>query len=207
MALVAQSGGIRGTCGRHVICLPGYASKDAVPWASRAHPARPHLCDQSALTFLTPLHPTTSPLLHEGHPLSDHDLVSVGILPWEHTPPPPMRCQGWGTKHIRKFQAHCATFVPSLQCSDMDALPCTQQISLMHDLHAHMLLGMEKVNDHHPVKVQHGIPEWASHVKSLLRLSRRNPKLFFRRVRHSGLAPMRSPQPPMDPNFLKSLVQ
>ena len=41
----------------------------------------------------------------------------------------------------------------------------------------------------------------------LLRLSRQNLKLFFRRVKADGLAPMHTPRPPLNPHFLQQLVQ
>ena len=177
----------------------------------RGHPGRSRLDNifvtKPLLPLLSPLYPSTTPLEWEQHPLSDHDLVSVSLIPWTESTPPPRRCQSWGKKHIKRFQALCAEFHPNIQPGDMDEMTGGEQVSLMLDLQTHMVCCMEKVNSSQPRKEKPPLPEWASHIKSLLRLSRRNPKLFFRRVRHNCLTPMCSPRPPMDPTFLKSLVQ
>ena len=47
---------------------------------------------------------------------------------------------------------------------------------------------------------------WAQEIRYLLRLQRRNPKLFFRRVKHSSLMSMRQPEPPMDTSVLSKLM-
>ena len=70
--------------------------------------------------LLSPTHPTTTPLSHNASPLSDHDLISIGIHPWTSSTAPPLRCQGWGAKQIRKFQSLCAAFEPTLQIEAMD---------------------------------------------------------------------------------------
>jgi ribonuclease HI len=161
------------------------------------------LVTKSLLPLITPANPITAPLTHAGRPLSDHDLVSIEITPWAESPPPPLRCQGWGRKHITRFQKLCSEFPQE----DFDSLPSLEQVQTMVRLQEHMLHCLEEVNQAHPRVHAQSIPEWAAHVKSLLRLSRRNPKLFFRRVRSNGLAPMCNPRPPMDPAFLTSLVQ
>ena len=91
--------------------------------------------------------------------------------------------------------------------NNIDSMPPLQQLELAEEMHAHMLSSMNTINGQHPSKPSHKAPEWSSHVKSLLRLARRNPKMFFRRAKADGLIPMRNPCPPMDPAFLKRLVQ
>ena len=167
-----------------------------------------HIFVSKALfSLLSPFQPNTSPLLHESHPLSDHDLVALDILPWSDAPMPPRRCQGWGKKQVRKFKTLSASFHPHLEETDMDGMQPSDQVGLALALQEHLLRCMDEVNQAHPPKARPTLPEWAAHVKSLMRLARRNPKLFFRRVRFHGLAPMRSPQPPMNPDFLRALVQ
>ena len=177
----------------------------------RGHPGRSRLdhifVTKSLLPLLTPLYPRTTPLLWEQRPLSDHDLVAVSLIPWTDSPAPPLRCQGWNKKHVKRFQTLCSSFCPDMQPTDFDSLPCGEQISLMMGLQEHMVQSMAEVNSSQRKKDRPPLPEWASHIKSLLRLSRRNPKLFFRRVRHNCLTPMCTPRPPMDPVFLKALVQ
>ena len=199
-----QSGGI--------IDLMRVAYQDIPPKTRyRGHPGRSRLdhilVTKSLLPLLTPHSPSTSPLTLDQQPLSDHDMVSVSIAPWTQSHVVPQRCQGWGRKHVKQFQALCAEFHPNLPPESMDSMPCSEQTSLMVDLQQHMLRCMEVVNATRPSKVSPPLPEWAAHVRSLLRLARRNPKLFFRRVRNNGLTTMCNPCPPMNPAFLTSLVQ
>ena len=96
---------------------------------------------------------------------------------------------------------------PSLQGISFDALEPPEQIRACALLHARMLDAMAQVNAERPVRPRSQEMAWHQHVRSLLRLARRNHACFFRRVRHDLLLPMLKPRLPLPPNALLQLVQ
>ena len=164
------------------------------------------LLTQSLFQTATPSTFSVSPLLLNGQPAGDHDLVLVHLLPWGWEAQRPTLCQGWNKKHIRKYQAYL-TSDPSLTATPFDSLTPSEQIQACSLLNDRMLHAMGRVNSENPVRPRPQEMSWHQHVRSLLRLARRNHACFFRRVRHDLLLPMLKPRLPLQPETLLKLVQ
>ena len=164
------------------------------------------LLTRSLFRTATPSAFSVSPLLVAGAVASDHDMVLLTLLPWGWDIQRPRLCQGWSKKHIRLFQ-RIMTSDPSPSTLPFDSIPAPEQIVAWALLGTQMLKALEVVNQTYPVRPRQQETGWAQHVRSLLRLARRNHSCFFRRVRHDLLLPMLKPRLPFDPKALMKLVQ
>lgn len=164
------------------------------------------LLSQSLFSTTTPSHFSVQPLLLNGQPAGDHDMVMVDLLPWGWEVKRPSLCQGWNSKHIRAFQARLLSD-EWLREVAFDSLHPAGQIQACSLLQERMLSAMSAVNAARPVRPRAQEMSWHCHVRSLLRLARRNPACFFRRVRHDLLLPMLKPRLPLAASTLLKLVQ
>ena len=164
------------------------------------------LLTQSLFHTTTPSTFSVQPLLINNRPAGDHDIVLVNLLPWGWDVQRPSLCQGWNAKHIRKYQVHLMSD-PLLHRIPFDSLDPPGQIRACALLNDRMLFAMGQVNAEKPVRPRPQEMSWHQHVRSLLRLARRNHACFFRRVRHDLLLPMLKPRLPLSPTTLLKLVQ
>ena len=164
------------------------------------------MLSRSLFNTATPSAYSVAPLLIDGVPHGDHDLVLVHLLPWGWEVQRPRLCQGWGKHHIRRYQKALESN-PHLTSIKFDELGPPEQIQACVLLGQTMLDTMQQVNADKPVRPRAQEMSWHQHVRSLLRLARRNHSCFFRRVRHDLLLPMLKPRIPLAPETLLKLVQ
>ena len=129
---------------------------------------------------------------------SDHDMVRVDLQPWAVLTDPTPSCIGWTKKHIQKFQGLMKSWVPPT-CDD----PVGQYESLRdHMREAYKMTCQTPIRRNRPQG-----QSWAEYVRSLLRLARRNPKLFFRRVKSYNLFTPHRPWLPVTAASVMRLMQ
>ena len=64
----------------------------------------------------------------------------------------------------------------------------------------------DSIHHHRPTSHPVSRPHWKTEIKGLLRLARRNPKCFFRRVKNAGLYSLKRANPPLQPGVLDNLL-
>lgn len=139
---------------------------------------------------------------------SDHNFIHVAVAPWlKKEPLHPHPCASWSRKHVKLYRRLLADF--ALGCS-ADALGAEELVEGYLQLQRKMKWSMEQVNTKYPQTqateraVGH---DWQDYVRNLVRLARRNPRIFFRRVKSYHLLQMPQPVVPLPPDTLLSLLQ
>ena len=130
----------------------------------------------------------------DGCHLSDHDPVVVQVAVRPLCQKPPGGCIGWTGRHIRRYRKLLGQ-VPVPE--GLEDMPMAYQLEVYQRLEQAMKSTAQSLAAGRPsCRRQERKLEWAVEIKYLLRLQRRNPKLFFRRVKSSHLVPMMNPNPP-----------
>ena len=83
----------------------------------------------------------------------------------------------------------------------LEEMPPKAQLPVYERLAEAMKEAMGSMAPSKPTKGQEGKLEWSREIKYLLRLQRRNPKLFFRRVKSSSSMSMQRSNPPVHPEI------
>ena len=131
-----------------------------------------------------------------GAHLSDHDPVMIRLCDWTSPPPLPISCAGWTGKQIKQFRRTLSHWYPS----------SSDPIERMVELQAAAKSVADSIHHHRPTSHPVSRPHWKTEIKGLLRLARRNPKCFFRRVKNAGLHSLKRANPPLQPGLLESLL-
>ena len=140
---------------------------------------------------------------------SDHDFVHVAVAPWITAPPlHPHPCASWSRKHVRLYRRLMEPAAPV--GLDATTLGGSELLAHYQMLAVKMKSAMEQVNSRYPPKAvvpQDKAPTWHEYVQQLVRLARRNPRIFFRRVKSYHLLQIPDPVVPLPSETLLSLLQ
>ena len=139
-----------------------------------------------------------------GKDLSDHNPVCASINVWGSDVNDKIgSCKGWTNKQTKLFRAR----VRKVSVCDPSE-PGYGTPDRFQALSKHLLRAMESVNKEKQVRSQtQGSPKWEEFVKKMMSLSRRNPRLFFRRAKALHLVATPPSENPIPVSKLVSLLQ
>ena len=120
----------------------------------------------------------------------------IRLCDWTSPPPLPISCAGWTGKQIKQFRRTLSHWHPS----------SSDPIERIVELQAAAKSVADSIHHHRPTSHPVSRPHWKTEIKGLLRLARRNPKCFFRRVKNAGLYSLKRANPPLQPGLLESLL-
>ena len=145
----------------------------------------------------------------DGHEhFSDHNFIHVAVAPCvKREPQHPHPCASWSRKHVKWYRRLLAGFTPQ---QGPEGLGAEELVRVYSDLQEKMKWAMDQVNAKYPQKAvaEQGVGHnWQEYVQHLVRLARRNPRIFFRRVKSYHLLQMPQPVVPLPPETLLSLLQ
>ena len=139
----------------------------------------------------------------DGAHLSDHDpvLVQVSARPW--CQEPRGGCIGWTGRHIKQYRKMLGGVPIPEGIEDMQPECLLEVYQRLEDA---MKEAARLLMPKPPSRRQERKLEWIAEIKYMLRLQRRNPKLFFRRLKSSNLMPMVKPNTPLSSHILPKLM-
>jgi hypothetical protein len=112
---------------------------------------------------------------------SDHNFIHVAVAPWvSKEPQHPHPCASWSRKHVKMYRQLLTDFMAGQVQAHL--LGDEELVEQCLALREKMIWAMERVNAKYPPKVAPSKAvghDWQEYVQQLVRLARRNPRIFF----------------------------
>lgn len=134
-----------------------------------------------------------------GH-LSDHDMVVAYMDPWVTATEPVAGCSSWSRKQVKLFQRIVSDHMDGLglgpHVRDADSLGQDALLEVHDTIMRAIPEAVIATNGERPPATRRKQTAWEGMVGGMARLARRNPKIFFRRVKQDLFSPLFQPMLP-----------
>ena len=119
--------------------------------------------------------------------IQDHDPILVHACPWSRPAMPEARCALWNRRDVSHFQRAMGALTSDI-ASPSIAQDCARTYTQLSSL---MLQTMREINASKPPPAPPADDpsDWSSVVRQLARQAKRRSKVFYRRIKHTLLAP------------------